>query len=189
MNFVELIVNKIKILKKGVNDKYFSYYSISSISKLCFAIYKFLLKLRNFLKEINESEIIEVIFDLIFIKNLDEIKISKYPSISYFINRIASNEFNINYFFQTEKLKNYVGIVYLSSLINLYLCVESPPYCGKTTSAKAIAEMREINGNRSFKNSYYIYDFHSNTNQKELYGNFKNNNGYICLIKAHLLEL
>jgi len=108
MNFVELIVNKIKILKKGDNDKYFSYYSISSISKLCFAIYKFLLKLRNFLKEINESEIIEVIFDLIFIKNLDEIKISKYPSISYLIDTIAWNKFNINFFFQTEKLKNYI---------------------------------------------------------------------------------
>ena len=133
---IKLIVNKLKILQKGDNNKYFSYYSISSINKFCLAIYKLLLKLkdkvyarsyfhslkklRNNYENINEKEIIEIIeiiFDLIFIKNPDEIKISKYPSISEFLlYKITSNELNINYFFQTENLRNFFGIIYLSFL-------------------------------------------------------------------------
>ena len=41
-----------------------------------------------------------------------------------------------------ESIKKFVLIVYISSLINLYLCVVSPPGSGKTTAARAIAEIR-----------------------------------------------
>ena len=92
-----------------------------------------------------------------YLKNPDEINITKYPSILSFINEINnnlknSNEIEEKYSFNnSKKLKNFVGIVYLSSLINLYLCVESSPGYGKTTAARAIAKMREISENRENK--------------------------------------
>ena len=109
-----------------------------------------------------------------YLKNPDEINITKYPSILSFINEINnnlknSNEIEEKYSFNnSKKLKNFVGIVYLSSLINLYLCVESPPGYGKTTAARAIAEMREISENREKK--FYIQTFHSSTYPNDLYG-------------------
>ena len=82
---------------------------------------------------------------------------------------MQSNEKEEKYSFNnSENLINFVGIVYISSLKNLYLCVESPPGYGKTTAARAIAEMREINENREVK--FYIQTFHSSTYPNDLYG-------------------
>jgi len=79
-NLKNLIINKIKILKAEnfAQTKYFSYYSFSYINKFCFSVYKLLLKFREKrIKEINEKEIVNVVFDLIFLKDPDEIRISK----------------------------------------------------------------------------------------------------------------
>lgn len=74
VNLINLVNKKIEILKtKDSQDKkYFSNYSISLISKFCFSVYKLILKFREKLKSINEKnegEIVDVIFDLIFLKN------------------------------------------------------------------------------------------------------------------------
>ena len=189
---INLIIDKIKILKNvdSAEKKYFSYYSISSISKFCSSIYKLLLKFRDkLIGEIKEEEIVNIVFDLRFLKNPDEIKISKYPSIRNFILQITKNikrsELEENYSFEnSENLENFVGIVYLSSLINLYLCVESPPGYGKTTAARAIAEMREIDENLEKK--FYIQTFHSSTYPTNLYGTSTINNNQITFNKGPL---
>ena len=172
-NLINLIIGKIKLLKND-EKKIYSNYSISSISKFCYSVYKLLLKFREKSKEIKEEEIVNIVFDLRFLKNPDEIKISNYPSINSFISDINENiknskDIEEKYSFDSsEKLKNFVGIVYLSSLINLYLCIESPPGYGKTTSARAIAEMREIFEDSDKK--FYIQTFHSSTYPQDLYG-------------------
>ncbi len=187
-----IINEKINLLKKNdaEENKYLSHYSISSISKFCSSIYKLLLKLKEKNYEIKEKEIINLVFDLMYLKNPDEINIAKYPSILSFINEINNNlkdskEIEEKYSFNnSEKLKNFVGIVYLSSLINLYLCVESPPGYGKTTAARAIAEMREISENREKK--FYIQTFHSSTYPNDLYGSSTINNNQIKFITGPL---
>ena len=175
-------------------DINFSYYSFSYISKFCFSVYKLLLKFREkLIKKINEEEIVNIMFDLRFLKNPNEIKISKYPSISEFIsnvieNRQKSKEIDEKYSFESsEKLKNFVGIVYLSSLINLYLCIESPPGYGKTTAARAIAEMREIDENLDKK--FYIQTFHSSTYPTDLYGSSTINDNQIIFNKVPLTKV
>ena len=192
-NIIKLIKDKIKILKNANLDKEKKYnynYSISSISQFCFSIYKLLLKFREKLREIKEDEIVNVIFDLRFLTNPNEIKISKYPSINSFISDINENiknskDIEEKYSFNSsENLKNFVGIVYLSSLINLYLCIESPPGYGKTTAARAIAEMREIDENSDKK--FYIQTFHSSTYPTDLYGSSTINNNQINFNKGPL---
>ena len=193
-NLKNLVIDKIKILKdKNLSQKnYFSYYSFSFISKFCFSVYKLLLKFRErLIKDIKEEEIVNIVFDLIFLKNPDEIQISKYPSINKFISDINENiqkskEIEEKYSFNSsEKLKNFVGIVYLSSLINLYLCVESPPGYGKTTAARAIGEMREIDENNLDK-KFYIQTFHSSSYPLDLYGTSTINNNQIIFNKGPL---
>ena len=73
------------------------------------------------------------------------------------------------YFFEnSESLKKFVLTVYISSLINLYLYVVSPPGSGKTTAARAIAEIRGIILNQ--KISFYIHTHHSSTKPNDFYG-------------------
>lgn len=189
---INLVIDKIKILKNvdSAEKKYISNYSISSISRFCFSIYKLLLKFRDkLIREINEEEIVNIVFDLRFLKNPNEIKISKYPSIRNFILEIIKNikqsELEENYSFEnSENLENFVGIVYLSSLINLYLCVESPPGYGKKTAARVIAKMREIDENLEKK--FYIQTFHSSTYPTNLYGTSTINYNQITFNKGPL---
>ena len=73
------------------------------------------------------------------------------------------------YFFEnSESLKKFVLIVYIASLINLYLCVVSPPGSGKTTAARAIAEIRARILNQ--KIPFYIHTHHSTTKPNDFYG-------------------
>ena len=167
----KLVIEKIKLLKNVEPKKYFPDYSISSISKFCYSIYKLLLKFREKKNKIEENELVNIVFDLKYLKESKDINIEKYPSVSNFISNIIkkSKPKKEKYSFEnSQKLKNFVGIIYLSSLINLYLCVESPPGYGKTTAARAIAEMREIEEDLS--NKFYIHTFHSNTYSTDIYG-------------------
>ncbi len=190
-NIKTLINDKIKILKNNNDEKIISDYSISSISKFCYSVFKLLLKFQEKqIKEINEEELVNIVFDLKYLKNPDEIKISKYPTIEKFIEDLnenveKSNEIEEKYSFKSsKKLKNFVGIVYLSSLINLYLCVESPPGYGKTTAARAIAEMRDIY--ESLDKKFYIQTFHSSTYPTDLYGSSTINYNQITFNKGPL---
>ena len=73
------------------------------------------------------------------------------------------------YFFENSgSLKNFVLIVYISSLINLYLCEVSPPGSGKTTAVRAISEIRERLLNKNIL--FYIHTHHSTTKPNDFYG-------------------
>ena len=64
-NLKNLVIDKIRILKdKNIaQNKYFSYYTFSHISKFCFSAHKLLLKFRDkLIKEINEEEIVNIVF-------------------------------------------------------------------------------------------------------------------------------
>jgi len=73
------------------------------------------------------------------------------------------------YFFEkSESLKKFVLFIYISSLINLYLCVVSPPGTGKTVAACSIAEIRaKILGQEI---PFYIHDHYSRTQPSDFYG-------------------
>ena len=181
-SIISLIDKKIQLLKnpKKQDNIYLSNYSMSSIGKFCFSIFKLLTKFKD--KTFKEEELVDLIFDLLFLKNPDNIKIKNFPSINEIILKMLSDfkndEENIEEkysFDSSENLNNFVEIVYLSSLINIYLCVESPPGYGKTTAARAIAEMRE-NGNGK---KFYIQTFHSSTYPTDLYGSSSIINGQI----------
>ena len=58
--------------------------------------------------------------------------------------------------------------MYISSLINLYLYVVSPPGSGKTTAARAIAEIRAQILNQNIP--FYIHTHHSSTKPNDFYG-------------------
>jgi MoxR-like ATPase len=73
------------------------------------------------------------------------------------------------YFFEnSDTLQNFVLFVYISSLINLNLCVVSSPGSGKTTAARAIAEIRAIILGQEIP--FYIHTHHSTTKPNDFYG-------------------
>lgn len=73
------------------------------------------------------------------------------------------------YFFEnSDTLQNFVLFVYISSLINLNLCVVSPPGSGKTTAARSIAEIRAIILGQEIP--FYIHTHNSTTKPNDFYG-------------------
>ena len=69
---------------------------------------------------------------------------------------------------KSESLKKFVLIIYISSLINLYLSVVSPPGSGKTTSPREIAEIRAKILMKDIP--FYIHTHHSSTKPNDFYG-------------------
>ena len=52
------------------------------------------------------------------------------------MNINGKNEYEKYFFEKSESLRKFVLFVYISSLINLYLCVVSPPGARKTTAER-----------------------------------------------------
>ena len=76
---------------------------------------------------------------------------------------------NEKYFFEkSENLKLFLLIIYISSIINLHLCIISPPGFGKTTAIKSFAQIRAIILNKIIP--YYINIYHSSTKPNDFYG-------------------
>ena len=134
-------------------------------------------------KKVNEAEIVNLIFDIKYLKNPNVIEISKYKTIANFLSDIYKNiedqEIKEYSFKNSENLKNFVGIVYICSLTNIYLCVESPPGYGKTTAAKAISKIRNLE-------KFYIQTFHSSTYSSDLFGTSTINHNQITFNKGPL---
>ena len=181
---IQNIIQKIKILPQQKNEqnekierRYSHLRTITSLNRFCYGI----MKLKTFFGKnanIKIDDIINTVFEILFRDNTNEIEIS--DSIK---NILLEELIDINnkkmkgkyrkkykkYFFEnSESLKKFVLIVYISSLINLYLCVVSPPGSGKKTAARAIAEIRAKNLNQIIP--FYIHTHHSSTKPNDFYG-------------------
>ena len=183
---ISKICSKIKFLPETkVEDKNGTGYShlrtITSLSRLCYGIKK----LRNILQQtkyeeakITDDDIINTVFDMLFKDDTEKIQISENIKSVFLKELIEENKKKMEskdkdkyekYFFEnSESLKKFVLIVYISSLINLYLCVVSPPGSGKTTAARAIAEIRAKIFNQLIP--FYIHTHHSSTKPNDFYG-------------------
>ncbi len=129
-------------------------------------------------EQITDDDIINTVFELLFRDDNEKHEISENIKNCLIKELIEQNNNKMKgddkdnyekYFFEnSESLKKFVLIVYISSIINLYLCVVSPPGLGKTTAARAIAEIRA----RIFdqKIPFYIHTHHSGTKPNDFYG-------------------
>jgi hypothetical protein len=122
---------------------------------------------------ISEKDIVDTVFELLFKEKTENIIISENIFNALLEQLIEENKKKSSeeekYFFEdSSSLKIFTVTVYLSSLINLYLCVVSPPGSGKTTSARAIAEIRAKLLKQEV--SFYIHTFHSSTKPNDYYG-------------------
>ena len=185
-NLINKIINKIKLLpeKKIVENKskdYSHLKTITSINRFCYGVMK-LRALFNQIKYKNENitddDIINTVFEMLFRDDNEKLEISESIKNCLLKELIEENRKKMEgfdrdkyekYFFEkSESLKKFVLIVYISSLINLYLCVVSPPGSGKTTAARAIAEIRAKILMQNIP--FYIHTHHSSTKPNDFYG-------------------
>ena len=153
--------------------------TISNLSKLCRGIYRLdkMLKENKRYKNIENGipmeEVAEFIFTLLFAEDENKIIIS--DKIMDILGNELKEQNNKNlkekYFFENSKtLTRFMVIVYASSCFNNHLCVIGPPGAGKTTAARAFAELlRNIRGNLN-KEPFYIHTFHQGTRATDFYG-------------------
>ncbi len=183
---ISKIFEKIKILrenkiedKKGINYSYLR--TITSLSRLSYGIKK----LRKIFKrkkyeeaKITDDDIIKIVFDILFRDDTEKIQISESIKNILLKELIEENKKKMEgkdktkyekYFFEkSENLKNFVLIVYISSLINLYLCAVNPPDLGKATAERIIAEIRARIFNQLIP--FYIHIHHSSSKLNDFYG-------------------
>ena len=185
-NLINKIINKINILPENKNvvnkSKDYSHLkTISAISRFCYGVMKLRGIFRNIKYEkakITDDEIINTVFEILFRDDNEKLEISENIKNILLEELIKKNNEKMEcldkdkyekYFFEkSDSLKKFVLIVYISSLINLYLCVVSPPGSGKTTAAKAIAEIRAKILMQ--KIPFYIHTHHSSTKPNDFYG-------------------
>lgn len=84
------------------------------------------------------------------------------------MNSKDKDNYEKNFFENSESLKKFVLIIYISSLINLYLCIEGRPGIRKTTSVKAILEIKAKTLNQLI--SFYTYQYHPLSKQIDFFG-------------------
>ena len=136
-DLISKICSKIKILPEvKIEEKNTSNYShlrtLTSLSRFCYGI----MKLRNIFKQvkyekakITDDDIIDTVFEMLFRDNTEKIEISESIKNVLLKELIEENKKKMEgkdrdkyekYFFEnSESLKNFVLIVYISSLINI----------------------------------------------------------------------
>ena len=155
---------------------------MTALSRFCYSIFKLRkifgeIKYENY--KITDEDIINTVFEMIFRDDYEKIEISENIKNALLkeliqenqkrMNRNGKNEYEKYFFEKSESLRKFVLFVYISSLINLYLCVVSPPGAGKTTAARSISEIRaKILGQQI---PFYIHTHHSSTKPNDFYGN------------------
>ena len=180
---IDLIRNKFYQLNdrnsEKINPDIKNFRTISSLNKLCRGIYRLdkTMKEKKNYKNIDGGipieEIAEFIFTLLFMEEQSKIIIS--DKILELLGNELKEQNNKNlkekYFFENSKtLMRFMVIVYASSLFNNHLCVIGPPGAGKTTAARAFAEiLRNIKGNLN-REPFYIHTFHQGTRATDFYG-------------------
>ena len=185
-DLIKKMYDKITILSLYKNDeKHSKEYShlrtITSLNRFCYGV----MKLRKIFKQIKyekenitNDDIVNTVFEMLFRDDNEKLVISESIKKALITELIEENKKKMEepdkekyekYFFEnSESLKNFVLIVYISSLINLYLCVVSPPGSGKTTAARAISEIRARLLNQNIP--FYIHTHHSTTKPDDFYG-------------------
>ena len=184
-NLINLIFNKITNLPESRTKPNAYGYShlrtMTALSRFCYSVFK----LRKIFREIKyenhkitDDDIINTVFEMIFRDDYEKIEISENIKNALLkelihenqkrMNRNGKNEYEKYFFEKSESLRKFVLFVYISSLINLYLCVVSPPGAGKTTAARSISEIRaKILGQQI---PFYIHTHHSSTKPNDFYG-------------------
>ena len=199
-NMINKIIDKIKILpeKKESNKSEYSHIrTISALSRFCYGIKKLRTLFRQIKYEkdkITDDDIINTVFEMIFRDDTEKVEISENIKNALLKELIEENKRKMEendkdkyekYFFEeSESLKKFVLLVYISSLINLNLYVVSPPGHGKTTAARSIAEIRaKILGQEI---PFYIHAHYSKTQPSDFYGVTTINNSEVIFKEGRL---
>ena len=179
---IEQVIKKLRLLPKKIlsddeksKKDYTQKLTMTAISRFCYSIMKLKKEFQGkYVKyNITETDIVDTVFELLFREKTENIVISEniFNALLEQLteeNKKKSPEEEKYFFEESSSLKIFTVTVYLSSLINLYLCVVSPPGSGKTTSARAIAEIRAKLLKQDV--SFYIHTFHSSTKPIDYYG-------------------
>jgi len=177
--------------KKGIKN----YKTISALQKFCRGIYRLdqIIKEKKKNKnpdfEIPFEEIVEFIFTLLFMEEESKIIISDkiMDILGNELKEQNKKDHQEKYFFENSKtLMRFMVIVYVSSCFNNHLCVIGPPGAGKTTAARAFAEiLRNIQENNK-KEPFYIHIFHQGTRPTDYYGSTTIINKALMFKDGHL---
>ena len=165
------------------NNKHFTEdFSIKQISRFCYSL-KLFLKIKEF-EEIDQNNIIDFIFDLLFEEDIKIHNKIKDILLQKFIKK--KNQFSKGqdqFIFEgNQTLENYIFKVYASFIINLNLCIIGSPGVGKTSSTQFISDI--LKG----ENHYKLFNFHRTTKPNHLYGTINLKEGKIEYYKGPLME-
>ena len=170
-----------KFYKKS-HEQFSELFSIKQISRFCYSL-KLFLKIKK-LKGIDQNQIIDFIFELLFEENININDKIKDIILQKFLKK--KNEFYENqnqFIFEgNQTLENYIFIVYSSFLIHLNLCIIGSSGVGKTSSTQFISDI--LKG----EDHYKLFNFHRTTKPNHLYGTINLKEGKIEYYKGPLME-
>ena len=168
-NLINKIYSKLKNLKSKTIEKFFKYIR---------AVVILLEEIKNI-----DEEILDFTYELLFKDEQENLYIPKKFKQKFlnFLNETKNNEnYENDYFFKGAKsLEDFMIILYISSKINLNLCIIGQTGIGKTSCAKTFAQKRAILLEEDISNSFSLHTFNINTKPSDFLGSTTLDNGNI----------